>query len=150
MFNHWRWLISVSDLANERHSIPFIIQFFVLLLAFYLRIQDVENWPVRMDEALSVWAARMDYFTGTEFAASAVRPPIYFWLLHIWVRTTGSNEFAIRLLSVFPSLISVSVVYAITLRLSRRRLSALIAMLLIAISPYLIHWSQDTSGDDVR
>lgn len=97
-----------------------------------------------MDEAFSVWAARMDFFTGTEFTASDVHPPIYFWLLHIWVRMTGSSEFAIRLLSVFPSLIIVSAVFAITLRLSRKRLPALLAMLLISMSPYLIHWSQDT------
>ena len=132
------------DSTKVRHAFPSIVQLVVLLLAFYLRMRDVGNWPVRMDEAFSVWAAQMDFFKGTEFTASDVHPPIYFWLLHMWARMTGSSEFAIRSLSVFPSLITVSVVYAITLRLSRRRLSALLAMLLTTMSPYLIHWAQDT------
>jgi len=85
----------------------------------------------------------MGFFEGTEFTARDVHPPIYFWLLHIWMRMTGSSEFAIRMLSVFPSLITISTVYAITLRLSRQRLAALLAMSLITTSPYHIQWSQD-------
>ena len=87
----------------------------------------------------------MGFLEGTEFTARDVHPPIYYWLLHIWVRMAGSSEFAIRLLSVFPSLIAISAVYAITLRLSRQRPAALLAMLIITTSPYHIHWSQDAS-----
>ena len=126
-----------------RHIARGLLLVLVLLLAFYLRIDDLGDWPVRMDEAFSVWAAQMDFLKGTEFIASDVHPPIYFWLLHLWLRLTGSSEFSIRMLSVLPSLIAVPVVYIITLRLSSRRLAALLAMLLVTTSPYLIYWSQD-------
>ena len=133
------------DAVNRRFKTRAIILLFGLLLAFYLRIDDVGNWPVRWDEAYSVWGAQMGFLEGTEFTARDVHPPIYYWLLHIWVRMAGSSEFAIRLLSVFPSLIAISAVYAITLRLSRQRPAALLAMLIITTSPYHIHWSQDAS-----
>ncbi len=126
-----------------RHMARGLLLVLVLLLAFYLRIDDLGNWPVRWDEAFSVWEAQMGFVEGTDFTARDVHPPLYFWLLHIWVRLTGSSEFAIRMLSVLPSLITILVVYAITLRLSRQRLAALLAMLLITTSPYHIHWSQD-------
>lgn len=86
----------------------------------------------------------MGFVEGTEFTARDVHPPLYYWLLHVWVRLIGSSEFSIRALSVFPSLITVIFAYAITRHLSKRRLAALLAMLLIAVSPYHIHWIQDT------
>ena len=43
--------------------------------------------------------------------------------------------------SLAYSWIAISAVYAITLRLSRQRPAALLAMLIITTSPYHIHWS---------
>ena len=131
------------DAVNVRLNVRGIFLIFALLLAFYLRIDDVGNWPLRMDEAFSVWGAQMGFIEGTEFTARDVHPPMYYWLLHIWTRMTGSSEFAIRMLSVFLSLTTISMVYAITSRLSKRRLAAVLATLLISVSPYHIQWSQD-------
>ena len=49
----------------------------VLLLAFYLRVDDVGNWPVRWDEAYSVWSGNMDIRVNTERTAGDVHPPHY-------------------------------------------------------------------------
>ena len=133
-------MINLTDSSLSKRTIILIP---VLLVAFYLRLDELGNGPVRWDEAFSVWEAQMGFIEGTDFTARDVHPPLYFWFLHLWVRMTDSSEFAIRLLSVFPSLITIPVVYAITHRLSRQRLAALIAMLLITTSPYHIHWSQD-------
>ncbi len=101
------------------------------------------EFPVRWDEAFSVWEAQMDLALLTEFTASDVHPPLYFWLLHLWLKVAGLSEFAIRALSALPSLVSIAAVYAIAHRLCHHRLAAGLAMLLIATSPYHIHWSQD-------
>ena len=133
-------MINLIDRPLIKHTIILVP---VLLLAFYLRLDELGNWPVWWDETFSVWVAQMGLSEGTEFTARDVHPPLYYWLLYIWVRVTGSSEFAIRVLSVFPSLITILLVYAITRHLSKQRLAALLAMLLITASPYHIRWSQD-------
>lgn len=115
----------------------------VLLLAFWLRMDDVGDWPLRWDETFSVWFAQMGLAEGTIKTADDIHPPLYFWLLHGWVRLAGISEFAIRALSVFLGLTTISVVWSLTLRLSRRGLAAALAALLIALSPFHIAWSQD-------
>ena len=71
-------------------------------------------------------------------------PPLYYWLLHLWIRLTGSSEFAIRSLSVFAGLVTAALVWSLTLRLSGRKIAAALALLLITLSPFHIHWSQET------
>ena len=114
-----------------------------LLLAFHLRMDDVGNWLLRWDETFSVWFAQMGLAEGTIKTADDIHPPLYFWILHVWVRFTGISEFAIRALSVFFALTTISLVHSLTLRLRRQRLPAALAVLLITLSPFHILWSQD-------
>ncbi|MCY4073339.1 MAG: glycosyltransferase family 39 protein [Chloroflexi bacterium] len=116
---------------------------FLLLLAFSLRILDAGNWSVRFDEALSVWEAQMGFLEMTEFTARDVHPPLYFWILHIWLRLVGSSEFAVRSLSIFCGTLSTLTIYSLTWQLSKSKIAAILAMLLVTLSPFHIHWSQD-------
>ena len=115
----------------------------VLLLAFHLRMDAVGDWPLRWDEAFSVWFAQMGLAEGTIKTADDIHPPLYFWLLHVWVRLAGISEFAIRALSVFFGLLTIAVIHSLTLHLSRRQLAAALAVTLIALSPFHVAWSQD-------
>jgi hypothetical protein len=85
----------------------------------------------------------MDLSLSTERTANDIHPPLYFWLFHIWIRLAGISEFAIRVFSVLLGLVTSASVYVLAMRLSRRRLAASIALLLITLSPYHITWSQD-------
>ncbi|MDE0608590.1 MAG: glycosyltransferase family 39 protein [Anaerolineaceae bacterium] len=114
-----------------------------LLLAFHLRMDAVGDWPLRWDEAFSVWFGQMGLVEGTIKTADDIHPPLYFWLLHVWLRLAGISEFAIRALSVFLGLLTIAVVHSLTLHLSRRKLAAALAVLLITLSPFHIAWSQD-------
>ena len=114
-----------------------------LLLAFHLRVDAVGDWPLRWDEAFSVWFGQMGLAEGTIKTADDIHPPLYFWFLHVWLRLAGISEFAIRALSVFLALITIAVVHSLTLHLSRRHLAAALAVLLITLSPFHITWSQD-------
>ena len=126
---------------SSRIHLIFIV--IILLVVFHLRLDDVGNWPLRWDEAFSVWFGQMDLSVSTERTANDIHPPLYFWLFHIWIRLTGISEFAIRSFSVLLSLVTTAVIYVLTLRLSGRRLAASIALVLIALSAYHISWSQD-------
>ena len=131
------------EAVNRRLNARGIFLLFGLLLAFYIRIDEVGNWPVRWDEAFSVWEAQMGFPELTEYTAGDVHPPLYFWALHIWVRLAGTSEFAIRALSVYFGLISILVIYFITLQLSKQKLAAVLAFTLVTLSPFHIQWSQD-------
>ena len=48
---------------------------------------------------------------GTLRTARDIHPPLYYWLLHLWIRLTGSSEFAIRSLSVFAGLVTAALVW---------------------------------------
>ena len=125
---------------QSRHA---LIAVPLILLAFWLRLDRLGDFPVRWDEAFSVYVANMDLRTGANFTAGDVHPPIYYWLLHGWLRLAGSSEFSIRALSVLSSAVMISTLYALTLRLSKQGLAAALAAALATISPYHIHWSQD-------
>ena len=135
--------LAVSEIMIPTPRISTIVLLIILLLAFSLRVHNLGEQPLRWDEAFSVWEAQMDLAQLTEFTASDVHPPLYFWLLHGWVKVAGISEFAIRALSALSGLVSIAAVYAITCRLCHNRLAAWLATLLIATSPYHIHWSQD-------
>lgn len=115
----------------------------VLMLAYYLRLDELGNWAVRFDEAFSVWLSNMDPANFTESTARDVHPPLYYWLFHLWTRLVGTSEFAIRAQAVLFGLITSTTVYSLTLRLSKSRLAASLALLLITLSPFHIQWSQD-------
>ena len=130
-------------LLVKRPIIHLIFLIIALLLAFYLRVDDVGNWPVRWDEAYSVWTANMDIRVSTERTAGDVHPPFHYWFFYVWVRLAGVTEFAIRVQSVLFSQIAIAIVYSFTLRLSKQKIAASLALLLITLSPFHIEWSQD-------
>lgn len=115
----------------------------LLLLTFHLRLDALGAGALRWDEAYSVWSANMDLRTITRRTAADVHPPLHYWFFWFWVRLTGISEFAIRAQAVLCSLITVAVVYSLTLRLGQYRRAALLALLLMALSPFHIEWSQD-------
>ena len=69
-------------------------------------------------------------------------PPLYYVLAWCWTHVFGYSEFGIRSLSALAGVLTVPVVYALTLRLADRK-AALIAGILVSLSPILIWYSQE-------
>ena len=133
-------MISAIKRRDFIHKI-FII--FIVLLAFYLRLDALGDGELRWDEAYSVWSANMDLHTITERTAADVHPPLHYWFFYLWVRLTGISGFAIRAQAALSSLMALAVVYSLTLRLSQCRRAATLALIMMALSPFHIEWSQD-------
>lgn len=136
-------MTQLETIVAERSILHRIVIVLLLLLAFQLRLDAVGDGPLRWDEAYSVWSANMDLRTITERTASDVHPPIYYWFFYFWVRLTGISEFAIRSQAILCGLLTVAVVYSLTLRLSQCRRAAALALGLMVLSPFHIEWSQD-------
>jgi uncharacterized membrane protein len=112
-----------------------------LSLAFALRVYQLADLSVWLDEGNSIYAARLALPELLEYIASRSHPPLYFILLHGWIRL-GGNEFMLRFLSVVWGLIGVAALYTLGRRLCGER-TALIATLLLAVSPIHVWHSQD-------
>jgi uncharacterized membrane protein len=69
-------------------------------------------------------------------------PPLYFWLARFWMQQFGSSILVSRMLPVLISLLSLPLMYGLAMELFNHRLSALLATVLLALSPFDILFAQ--------
>ncbi|MCX7841278.1 MAG: hypothetical protein N2559_17720, partial [Anaerolineae bacterium] len=86
----------------------------ILLLAFALRVAFLGARPLWYDEAFSVFLAERDWASIVRGTAVDVQPPLYYFLLHVWL-ALGENVFVMRFLSVAFSMLVVALVYVLSL-----------------------------------
>ncbi|MGH2459836.1 MAG: glycosyltransferase family 39 protein, partial [Chloroflexota bacterium] len=136
----------------------------LILFGFLARVWRIGYQSLWLDEALSVTFAGASLpQLLTNLAAQDIHPPLYYVLLHFWMRLAGRGEFSVRFLSLLLGLPSVPATYALAHalfdtgepaigpegnRLERRvgdRASAigLIGAFLVAFSPFLVYYSQE-------
>lgn len=118
----------------------------LLLLAFALRIADLDRLGMAYDEAAS---ALMAQATPQEIVifhwnAAFEHPPFWILLLHNWSKVAGQSEFALRLIPAYAGILIV----ALTWRLIRNiwptnPLLAYLSAFYIATAPVLVYYSQE-------
>lgn len=96
-----------------------------------------------LDEALSVSIARLPLSQLRGALRLDGSPPLYYLLLHLWMRAFGTGDLAVRLLSAMFSLASLPLAYAVGRRL-RDRATGWSAVLLLAVSPFAVHYATET------
>ncbi len=114
----------------------------ILLFTIILRLvgADQSMW---LDEAISANVAKLpiDQIVSN-FSVGDFHPPVYYWFLNLWVKFFGSTVVAMRLSSVFFSIITVLGVYKIGGKLKDKKV-ALWAAWFVAINPLLIYYGQE-------
>ncbi len=113
-----------------------------ILLAFFLRVHSLEDENVWWDEGLAIWAVRQSWFETTLWTAGDVHPPLYFWLLWLWVRIAGESEFLARYLTVIAATITVAAIFPLTCRLGGPK-AGLLALWFLTVSRFHVWWSQE-------
>jgi uncharacterized membrane protein len=68
--------------------------------------------------------------------------PTYFVLLHGWIGLAGASDFALRFLSVWPSVLAVAIAYRLAVDLGSVR-SGLIGALLLATGGFQVWYAQE-------
>jgi mannosyltransferase len=114
----------------------------ILLLAFVLRCIALQTRSIAYDDAFSFFLARQSLTNIISGTAADTMPPLYYFLLHIWILLGGSALWWLRLLSVVLNLGSLLFLYGITARLAGEK-AGLWAAFLAAISPLQIYHAQD-------
>ena len=102
-----------------------------------------------LDEALSVNIAKLPLGQITEALRHDGHPPLYYWILHLWMSVFGEETFAVRSLSALiylagiPLLLLVAAHYEPLAGERRRRLGAVL-VLVYMLSPFGLRFASET------
>lgn len=107
--------------------------FLILLVALLLRLPAAGVKSLWLDEAYSAYQAEREELATPVFVERP-HPPLYYTLLHHWVRLAGDGEMALRLPSAAASVAGIGVLYLLARTLTSRQ-AALLAAALLALSP---------------
>lgn len=111
-------------------------------VGFLLRTYRLGVESIWYDEGVSLYLAQQTPAGIIQHTAGDIHPPLYYLLLHLWIRLLGSSEFAAALLSVAFGLLIVTTLYYVGSRLYNRNVGT-IAALLAAVAPFQIWYSQE-------
>lgn len=110
-------------------------------LALLLRVPTIGEKSLWLDEAYSVFQAEREELAAPVFVEDP-HPPLYYVLLHYWVRVAGNGEAAVRLPSVAASVAGTGLLYLLARLLAGRHV-ALLAAALLAFSPLDVWYAQE-------
>jgi uncharacterized membrane protein len=116
----------------------------LVVLGAWLRFGGLTRNSLWFDEVFSQRVARdSDLLTiARDGVAGDVHPPLYFMLLHLWVRLVGDSVLAMRALSAILSLLMLPACYWLTRLLAGKR-AAILALGLAALLPVHINYAAE-------
>jgi 4-amino-4-deoxy-L-arabinose transferase-like glycosyltransferase len=124
----------------RRGALPFFV-IASAALAFALRVAGLGAQSLWYDEGFSVYLASQSLTAITRLTAGDIHPPLYYYLLHGWIALAGTNEFALRFLSLLPSVLTVPVVARLAGRAGAP--AAAVGALLAAAAPAAVWYGQE-------
>jgi len=95
-----------------------------------------------LDEALTVNIARLPLGDIPAALGHDGAPPLYYWMLHLWMAAFGDGDLAVRSLSGVASVLTVPVVWLVGRRLGGRR-AAFGAAFVLAVNPFAIRYGTE-------
>ncbi len=133
----------------------------IVLLAFALRVYLLDGQGFWSDEYLAVWRAQLPLAQMLTENMPAEHVPLYFVLLHFWLKVAGDTDFTVRFLPAAFSLLVIPLTYRLALEIldfrfwildsqSIQNLKSkiqnpigLLAAFLLAISPFQVWYAQE-------
>jgi len=112
----------------------------LLLVAFGLRLLFLGRQSLWLDEFGSWAFASRDIRHVLQ--SEPTNPPVYYLLLHYWIRVFGTSEWGLRSLSIVPSVISVWLVYVFSKELFDDAI-AYLATAYQTLSTFQIYYAQE-------
>ena len=126
-------------MARRVSALPLVL---ILFLAAALRVAHIDSESVWLDEAFSITVARTTVPNILEQTALDVHPPLYYVLLFLWTHVAGTSTAAARMLSTTLGLAVIVAAYGFARRFLNLRV-AMIAALLLAVTPFQVEFSQE-------
>src|SRR5688572_28435014 len=111
-----------------------------LSLVFRLILVNQSFW---LDEAASLVITRQPLAQLIASMAGDFHPPVFYVLLHYWLKLGFTHEWFLRLPVVFFGVLTIYFTYLLLKELKLKEKIALAASLLLAINPFHIYYSQE-------
>jgi len=121
-----------------------LIIFAILLLGLALRVNDLAEESLWLDEGHSIRVAQLNPPDIITYWASDVHPPLHFVTLHYWIKLFGDSEFSTRFLSVIFGLLGLLMFYKVGTIIFDKE-TGIFTAFLAAISVFYIAVSQEAS-----
>ena len=96
-----------------------------------------------LDEVLSVNIALGDPSQIVERLRHDGAPPLYYFILHYWMKVSGTSDFSVRALSGVISLATLPLVFIVARRLWNLR-TAFLAVAVTSVTPYAVYYATET------
>ncbi|MDX6693300.1 MAG: mannosyltransferase [Blastocatellia bacterium] len=120
-----------------------LVLLLILALGAALRLVNLGSDSIWLDEAYSIQFAHLPLpQLLAETASSDVHPPLYYLLLHFWIKLFGDSEAGARLLSALFGLLAIMMIYLVAALLFDRA-TGLLSALLLALSLFHIEFAQE-------
>lgn len=114
----------------------------LLVLALVTRLLTIAKASIWHDEGFTMMLVNRNPLEIWVGSGRDVHPPLYYELLHFWTSLFGRSEFAARSMSAVAGVATLYVCYLLVRRYFSR-LSATIVLLILAVAPFLVRYSQE-------
>ncbi len=105
----------------------------------FLTLQNLLFAGADFNEGYNAYVAQFDPLTIAGYSARSAHPPLYYEVLHVWQGLVGSGVSELRFLSVIFAWIAIVFGFLLVRRWFGRK-AAFLSVLLMALSPLLIHY----------
>lgn len=122
----------------KRHPVVFWLTL-ITILATFLRFFALGSESIWLDEAYSIIESHLSI---QGIAASSNQPPVYFWILRVWIDLFGTSEVALRSLSAIFGVFSVVAIYFAGTALLNKK-AGLFSAFIASFAVFAIVHSQD-------
>jgi mannosyltransferase len=125
--------------SNKRITLTLLA---IIALGAFLRLYRIGTNGLWIDEAFSIWMGRQPAGEMLGWLAQIDQhPPLYYLLLHVWMRL-GDDQAVVRGFSALCSTLTIPAIYLLGRRLVDQKLG-LLAALILAVSPFHVHFAQE-------
>jgi mannosyltransferase len=128
---------------NEIEELAPWLLILITLIGGILRVFLLTNKGLELEEIFSMWLANHDVADMLQWIAKIDHhPPLYYLLLHYWIKLNGVNASDLRMLSVLFGTGTIPIIFLIGKRISGV-LMGLAAAVILALSPFNIRFAQE-------
>ena len=135
--------ISQAPLPTNRDRLYFAIITLGVLAAIVVRWFGLGRQSLWWDEGYTVFISQFPLKQIWRGVAADTSPPLYYFLLHGWVRLFGISEISLRGMSAFLEMLSIPVFLLLAKKVLNDKAAVAIAMWLSALSAFQVHYAQD-------
>lgn len=129
---------------DRRSDLIFVVFIgFAVTIAVLLRWSGLDSQSLWMDEGYTLWISRFspqDIWHALSMDPSA---PLYYILLHYWIKCFGTSVISLRGLSALFGTISIPLIYLLARKLFNDRTSEALAIALYAASFYQVWYAKE-------